>query len=364
MDFTWGFIVLLAFFVLPGMILRRLYFHNEFSKQFGYNEPLINMVFYSLMPGIVNAIIVLFVVDHFFFEIDLGKVIDSYKLISDKEQVLQTTPGPSIKEVLYRNVLPFLSFILLSSLLLGVISGRMVRILGLDTRWKVLRYKNYWYYLFSGKNVKMLKYKFLINQNQVNIAKGEEFLFTNVDVLIGNGSDAALYSGIIVDYELDNSMGQELSKIVLRNAKRYSSDDSGKRVIKTIPGSLFILDCKNVSNINLTYVFGKRKAGNIKVWPKRIYQIYTALTLLILPIFVFKVPGIEWNWYHDYFESTIVGKLFFINFFLQVAQLLNPIFKIERNGNVIWMNFKYFIFKVVLCLLMYFVATMNRKGIQ
>lgn len=343
MEFTWGFLALFVLFIVPGLIVRRLYYYGEFSKQFQSREFIPKTLAYSLLPGIFVAICAYLIVDAF-SGIDLGEVVDFYKKISSESQRFKDDDGTSVSELAKDKILPFLGLLYAMSLVLGVVSGRFVRFAGLDTTWKLFRFQNHWFYLFSGDHAKLSKYRFLRKKNK-------RFLFTQADILIGSGSGTNLYTGIIVDYELKPDNSHELSKVILKNAKRYAKED-GITVPRVIPGNLLVVDCSNMLNINLTYIYGETTEFLKSVWPKIISYGSILPVFLLLPFFIYQMDWISWKWYHTYFEYHWTAKIFFYLFVTQIPYLLNP-FRQKSNGEMEFIPFKMHLYKIGLTLAFY-----------
>lgn len=240
--------------VIPGIIFRKLYFFSEFSRQYGQENQVIKTIFLALIPGSVNAITGYFLFDNFFIDVDLGAVIDSYKDFSSDTMRYQSTEGTSLELMFRSKVLPFLGFIYSTAIILGVLSGRCVRYSNIDAKLKLLRFQNKWFYMFSGHHRKLPKFKSVGG-------KDRRFLFTQADILVDTNSEPKLYSGIVLDYELQSKNCDELSKVILKNASRYSrSTVDSSRSVKPIPGNFLVVDCHNLININLTYVYGESTA--------------------------------------------------------------------------------------------------------
>ena len=100
--------------------------------------------------------------------------------------------------------------------------------------------------------------------------KNKKILFTKADILIDSNSKPYLYSGIVVDYELMYSDSSVLSKVMLDKAERYSLKN-GKNVPTPIPGSLLVVDCTTMKNINLTYIYED---------PRKVIQIISTIIFL------------------------------------------------------------------------------------
>jgi hypothetical protein len=330
MELTWGFLLLFAVFIFPGLIIRRLYFFGEFSKQFGYNDPLLKTVAYALVPGIINAIGAFLIYDGLFGDIDLGRVFDAYKDLSDRDHRYDSLTGGTVDDHFRLEVLPFLGWLYLQAFMIGALSGQLVRWTGLDTIFKILRFKNQWFYLFTGIHRRFKKH-------QAHFKTGDRFLFVKVDVLIEAAGTTKLYSGTLVDYELDANDCRELSKVVLKEAHRYGAvnkDGVEKVESKPIPGNLLVVECSKLVNINLTHVYEteERKVARDQKFRQRWYNVIVVLSFLMLPLLFFRLDFIEVPLYSQIMDMTLVGKLAFWVVVAQVLQLFNYVMHDRKRG--------------------------------
>ncbi len=318
MEITWGFLLLFTVFIFPGLIIRRLYFFGEFSKQFGYNDPLLKTVAYALVPGLINATAAFLLFDWLFNDIDLGHVFDTYKDLSDNGKRFRDLAEFSMDHHLRKEILPFLLLLYVLAIFMGAVSGQLVRWTAIDTKLKLFRFKNHWFYLFTGEHRRLTKYKpHYDTQNR--------FLFAKVDIMVESGGKNHLYSGALVDYELDPNDCRELSKVVLKDAHRYSKDANNAVVPKAIPGGLFVVDCGNMVNLNLTHVYEPDEAhaahrqGKMQTWTN-----WVNVLALVSLIFVFiRIDSFHAPWYIWVMDLTVFAKLFFLFVLLQIVLLLN-----------------------------------------
>jgi hypothetical protein len=324
MEVSLGSFLVLVLILFPGIIIRKLYFYGEFSKQFSGGFSLIKLIAVSAVPGFINLICIFFFYDRFISHIDLEEIINTCKELNDPSLKLGNVGGISIKDSINKNVFPFFGFLTFSSILIGSLSGRFVRISRLDTKFKILRFKNFWFYAFSGEVRRFKKLKHLNEDKQ-------KHLFTRADILIESSSKTHLYSGIVVDYELSNTDGYSLSKVILQEAKRYKLDEQNKRVPRNIPGNILIVDCSRMKNINLTYVSEKMKGFFESRTPSIIDNIFSIAIILVFPICFFKTDLINWNWYLKYFEFSWYEKLIFYLTLIQTITIFNPFVKTEAG---------------------------------
>jgi hypothetical protein len=351
MEITWGFLLLFTVFVFPGLIIRRLYFFGEFSKQFGYNDPLLKTLAYALVPGLMNAILTILLYDGFFGAIDLGRIFDAYKDMANVAYRHASATGTSVDDHFRNEVLPFLGLLYMLAFITGAISGQAVRWTGIDTKLKLFRFKNQWFYLFTGNHRRLRKY-------QAHVKDTNRFLFLKVDVLIEAGGGLKLYSGTLVDYELDADNCRELSKVVLKEAHRYADNGQGKLTPKLIPGNLLVVDCSKLVNINLTHVYetDQQRHSRAQAFRRSWINWIVVLTMLILPLMFFRIDAIQWAWYDKMMNMTWLGKLFAWAFVSQIIQLPNPIVVDRKTKEYRTATVREWILKIVMLPILYLVA--------
>lgn len=332
MEISWGFLLLFMVFIFPGLIIRRLYFFGEFSKQFGYNDPLLKTLAYALVPGMINAIAA-YLIYGAFRAIDIGEVFHSYSTLASGTYDRTGTPGPSMDTRLRSEVLPFLGLLYALAVFIGATSGQLVRWTAIDTKLKLFRFKNHWFYLFTGEHRRLTKYK-------PHFGTRSRFLFVNVDVMVESGGRTHLYSGTLVDYELNPDDCRELSKVVLTDAHRYTKAGDGTVGTKSIPGGLFVVDCTKLANLNLTHIYEPdeehtlHRQGKMQTWTTWV----NVLSLVSLIFLFVRIDTFNQEWYVWIMDLTLFAKLFFMTVLLQTVQLLNiyvqdPKTKILRLAN-------------------------------
>lgn len=351
MEITWGFLLLFSVFIFPGLIIRRLYYFGEFSKQFGYDDPLLKAVAYALIPGLINAIFAFLVSDWFFGGIDLGQVFDAYKDMSDGAHRYGSSVGFSVDEHFKNEVLPFLGLLYLQAVMFGMISGQFVRWTGLDTRFKLFRFKNQWFYLFTGLHRQFSKYRpYFTDSNR--------FLFVKADVLVDMSNGTKLYSGTLVDYELDPGNCRELSKVVLKDAKRYSKNDEAKVVAKDIPGNLLVVDCTKLVNINLTHVYEDDKERNARdqVFRQKWNNVFLLLSLITFPLLFFRIDALNAGWYDTVMGMTWMGKFFAWLVLIQAIQLFNYVVQDPKTKEYHRADLTQWAYKLSLLVVLFFLA--------
>lgn len=342
MNISLGFFVVVVLIIFPGLIFRRLFFYGEFSKEFKAGHNLITLLSISAVPGFVILVLTFFTYSYLFVAIDIGEVIDKFKDLSSPDFRLTNSDDTPVNELLNHKAAPFLGFLYLISIIIGSLSGRLIRFSQLDTKFKIFRFKNYWFYLLNGQQYKFKKLRHLRESNKRHV-------FTKADVLIDSNSKTHLYSGIVVDYELSENDSTSLNKIMLQNAVRYSLKED-KRVPVEIPGNLLIVDCQDLKNINLTYVFEETKSVLQSKIPTTIELVFSYLIILLIPIFIFRAERINWEVYTWYFSLPWYSKIFSFFTVIQTVSLLNPF--VKRKDEFSFVTIKLFLGKVVWVLLM------------
>lgn len=331
-----GFLFVLFLILFPGIIFRRFYFYGEFSKEFSAGKNLIGLLAASAIPGLIILFVTVYLYSYIFVEVNTAEIIDKYKEINDPD--LKISGNTKFNSLLSETVCPFIFFQYLISSMIGVLSGRGIRISRLDTKFKLLRFKNYWFYIFSGEYNKFKKFRHL-----KPIKK--KHLFTKADVLIDSDGKALLYSGFVVDYELCNNDCTALSKIYLENAERYSIRDNTKTRIP-IPGTIFIVDCSSMKNINLTYVYESQKKSLYKAkLPASLELGFGIIIIILIPLAIFKIDLIDMKLYNDYFNLVWYEKILVYFASIQAISLLNPFVKIKDEYKYI--TFWQFFYKLL-----------------
>ncbi len=323
MQLTLGLFVILILVVFPGLLFRRLYFYGEFSKQFGSNLSLFNLLSRASIPGLVILIVIFLFYDTFITSIDLGEVIDKFKDVNNPNHRFKKSDDTPIKYLIGIKSSPFIGFLYLTNIAIGLSLGRLVRNLNLDIKVKFLRFKNYWFYLFNGHAVNFNKKK-LPELNRSN----QKHYLTNADVLIDTENGTHLYSGIVADYEIKEDDNQRLQKIMLSEAKRYKIVEGEKKLVP-IPGNLFVVDCTTLRNINLIYVYTEKVSWEESKWPPIIQRIFNFIAIGIIPLFIFQSDSISYGWYQMYFEFNWITKISTYLLFVETLHFLNPF--VERD---------------------------------
>jgi hypothetical protein len=363
MNFTLGFFVIFLSLIIPGLIFRRFYFFGEFSKQFNTKDPVLHSIYFSIIPGILIQVFCLVILNFLFkYDVSFTKI---FHVMRDFTQDVEEVSGDTTNFL--KNDI---GYFFLYSIILVVISGfigyilsRIIRTLNWDRKIKLFRFKNQWYYVFSGEILSMKKFKDAI---RVTFNKDDDYeneiLTTYADILINIKDNVReLYTGFVVDYDLNTEDITKLDRIYLINTCRYKItnhsnhykkndigfnkvelinnqiEDVPTRNQKNIPGNVFILDASNIMNINLTYVPNTLKIEENKLIKEKKHtkrqNLYKRasnfLVFILLSILIFNYTNlfslIKSDIYDFYLnEFGFFRKTLMLFFIIQLLSILSP----------------------------------------
>lgn len=321
MEFNIAFntVFYICVFVIPGILLRRFYYHGEFHKEFSQGNLL-----ERLMWTIFSSVICLFLCGLFFIGIrqfaDLLPAI-SYSTIKGIFDLLASNVLPESKDItpVYSDFLYLIMGIYFLSCMFGLLFHKLVIAIGTHTPISLFKFNNYWYYFFRGRI------------KNATIDRKKKFWYTDVDVLVDQEGKSKMYSGQISDYYVD-SLSNQLESIFLENVRRYKfSYDKGESTTKDqkellakqdqlkekkpyelveIPGDIFCIPYSRVLNMNLTYV---TKEKGVSWFKKMIWAVANIIfySLVIIPFTFFwieDIPYLEFPqpWYKLWFFLNVL----------------------------------------------------------
>lgn len=360
MEISIGFFLIIVLILIPGIIFRRLFYYNHFIKQFHAENSFLRFITISSIPGAFIFICVFFFYDIIFQAIDSASIVDFFKALINptilfKEDSIYCNLNSTIKN----SVLPFLGFLYLVSCFVGFFSGRLIRLFKLDNHIKLFRFRNEWFYRFYGESYRNKRHKVAksgsVNQNtEKEILKKKKHLFTVADLLIETNNETYLYSGIVLDYEIDDTDYSKLTMVTLGNARKYKSKN-GYVIQKPIPGNLFVVPCEKLININLTYFFEEiENRDSKKIW-YNINVSSSVIIFLLLPLFIFQsnlFPGdiIEWVFKHNFWYRIVLWL-----FVSQVITFFIPYTSELKSDDFIKKNWKHYILSLAWLALWYII---------
>ncbi len=349
MNLTLGFIAFFIAIVIPGILFRRFFFYGEFSKQFNTKDPVLHSIFFSIIPGIVIQLACFTIYAATLgFEISFSDIFTIFRDFTsdntqDTDQVTQNFINNDITTFFIYTVCVF-TF----SALAGFALSRLIRVQKWDMKYKLFRFQNQWYYVFSGEVLNMKKFEEAHRYSSNDKTFEQDTFMTYADILLSVNEDKKeLYSGYVVDYDLISDDNTQLDKIYLIDTHRYKKkeikhDQNGNEIIDPneentsksrnrikVPGDIFVLNARNIVNLNLTYVPSLKKKEEkerkkLEIKKNRIITVQIvyllSLLLIILIHFFYRLLPIKNPVLITYFyDISFFGKfitIILINLFL------------------------------------------------
>jgi hypothetical protein len=359
MNLTLGFIAFFISIVIPGILFRRFFFYGEFSKQFNTKDPVLHSIFFSIIPGIVMQLIcITFYKFSFGFE---SSYLDVFTIFRDITSDGTSGTQDSTKNFINNDILTFFFYSLCVfsfSAFSGWASSRFIRARKWDKKFKLFRFKNQWYYIFSGEVLNMKKFEDAHKDAfKRNKGKDQDTLMTYADILVSvsdQNDRKELYTGYVVDYDLKSDDISKLDKVYLIDTHRYKKIEQvdGDKVNEQkdrkkdfekkpthsrnrvkVPGDVFVLNADNIVNLNLTYVPSVKKKIEKKRKEEKRQRTYryiqntylVVIFVIVLLHFFYKALGLDDTFLGDYLINTgFFGKLLVILFINQVLSFTVP----------------------------------------
>lgn len=242
--------LVLFFLLIPGVLFRRLYYTEEFSRQY-FKETFSAVFIATIVPSLLFQVIWYFLSKLIGFEVDLtilGDLVSREPKQGTFENIMLHSGS-----ILWYNVSMFLV-----AGLSGYFLKKLVRSRHWDRSFKFFRFQNSWHYILKGEFFDFPRAQFTLVEDTV-----EDIEFVFVDAVVEIGGESYLYDGILVDYNLSHDGG--LETISLSNTKRRRLfDDStinstGKKEDNSnkyypITGHILVLKYSEIKNLNFKYL--------------------------------------------------------------------------------------------------------------
>lgn len=397
MNLTFGFIAFFISVIIPGILFRRFFYYGEFSKQFDSKDPVLHSIFYSIVPGVCIQVICFILSDSIFsFQIENATIFNIFKdFVYSGEKTINTDTESFLNENL-DDFIYYSLVIFLISILFGYVTSRIIRWWRLDKRFKILKFKNQWFYIFSGEILQFEKFE-LGNTITTNIESDHNYKIstTYADILVDNTDGIReLYTGYVVDYDLCSDDISQLERIYLLDAYRYKKKDKEyvfdrhsplikinakkdsedeiqeqvdfkSRVRKKIPGNVFVVSGKDILNINLTYVPSERKREIKEEKKQKKYNILANRylifnVLLLITHFAYRLLGLENTWFGLHIKNSNLFSIIIVYIaFLQIIQIFVP--SLKQGGKKYSYRLRPIIAKIVAFILLYIIAWFLKK---
>lgn len=344
MSLTIGFLILFFTIVIPGFLFLRFYYFGEFSKQFNPKENITKQLLFGLIPGsIIQLSCYLIAKKMGWIKMTAVKLLTFFESINN-----QNVSADQVTQKALSNTTAFITFTLcvyVVSVVLGISTSRIIRYFKWDKHFKILRFKNQWYYVFSGEIFEFRKFKAVTNKLQkINTSKNNVEL-TRADVLINNGGKSELYSGYVVDYDLNPLDNSRLDNLYLLDAYRYKiseikNEDSNLAhptiaEKKHIPGEVFILNMANMININVLYLLSPKTTNNKtkNIFFQLINNLVFFILLPCIYLIIQQVNSIKFSWYISFHLNAwwLDKVLFSLAYFLLLGMMISSKNKVTNN---------------------------------
>lgn len=291
---------ILLFLYVPGTCFKRAYFQGVFFKQFLWGS-----FFEKFVSSIVFGILIHSVISIFYFKFacTYNSVAPStfselynrcFEVIENIAQDHSNVSNIKFQMVSSDEFIIVFQYWILSivvSIFLGALSFSIIRTLKLDLKFKILRFKNYWEYYFSGeilriKGLKLQERSSLSNETSQKKypPKIKKFLTTKIDILMNKDCNSLFYSGILAQYSVSEKESQ-LEFLYLADSRRYSTESKD---FKDIPGHILVIPYSHVANINITYIYREIESSNT-FW-KKVNLLIRTITIIIALLICFIIP--------------------------------------------------------------------------
>lgn len=259
--FSLNTIVIIFIILFPGIIIRRSFYSNKFSKQF-YSGEFSERIITTLFWGIIN-IIFAFALTFIFFKLIIYIPCISCTIQQVLYQIITfdlKNKGIVLNNISFLDVSLYVGLFIFNLFILPFIIGKtafiIVRKLKLDLKHTAFSFSNQWHYFFKGEIIHKTDGK-IIDKNSLDFRTNKTNL-TVLDILTLEGDKKYIYKGILLDYNLKVE-NEELDSIILfePRKKNYDKDkvegEFGTYLnFEKIPGNFILIPYSNVLNINVT----------------------------------------------------------------------------------------------------------------
>lgn len=242
--------LVLFFLLVPGILFRRFYYSEEFSKEY-FKETFFGVFISTILPSLFFHFLWYFIVKIFGQQVNLFTLGD---IVSQQPSSIsfQNLQDNSTK-ILFYNLTMFIV-----AGLSGYWLKKLVRKEKWDRQYKFFRFQNSWHYILKGEFFDFPRAEITLDEDTV-----EDIELVFVDAIIEINGNSYLYDGILVDYELNGNNG--LETISLTNAQRRKLNDDSKiskrgkkkdnsKKYYSIDGHIIVLKYSELKNLNFTYL--------------------------------------------------------------------------------------------------------------
>lgn len=238
--------LVLLFFLVPGIVFRRFYYSEEFSREY-FRETFFAVFIATILPSLFFQVLWFYL---------FGKNVDLYILgdiVSSKpsKETFINIEQNAVKILIYNSTM------FLTAGLAGFLSKQIVRTKKWDRTSKYFRFQNSWHYILKGEFFDFPRADITLEKDTV-----EDIEFVFIDAVVEINNESYIYDGILVDYELSQDGG--LDTISLTNAQRRNLKDDAEITKEgkakdnlssyyPIDGHVLVLKYREIKNLNFTY---------------------------------------------------------------------------------------------------------------
>ncbi|UOY06520.1 hypothetical protein L0P88_21675 [Muricauda sp. SCSIO 64092] len=241
--------LVLFFFLIPGIVFRRFYYSEEFSREY-FRETFFAVFIATILPSLFFQILWFYLVKLFGENVDLFVFGDIVSAKPSRASFINIEQN-AVKILIYNATM------FITAGFTGFLTKQIVRNQKWDRTRKFFRFQNSWHYILKGEFFDFPRADITLERDTV-----EDIEFVFVDAVIEINNASYIYDGILVDYELSQDGG--LDTISLTNAQRRNLkddaevSDEGKTKENLsnyypIDGHILVLKYSEIKNLNFTY---------------------------------------------------------------------------------------------------------------
>ncbi len=325
MNLTIGFVLLFLNIFLPGLLFLRFYYKGDFSKQFSTRIPIFRLAFYSFLPGIFLQFGCIFIYSLYDAKFT---VLNSLEIFTDLLSGLGNFK-PNTVHFFKTKVYTYSIYTILVCLLStcsALFLHWFVRYFDLDIKFKILRFRNQWHYLFNGDILRFKKYKIVQANLSTTVSisdANKNVMLAYADILVSQSSGTKLYTGFVMDYDLDPADSNDLEKIYLMGTKKHEYQEGESKIIDLL-GHVFVIQNSKIENINITYIPSVEKLNENNEKEKvELENIMISIVALICILVLFFV-WIKWmNLQENRFFIFYISEFNLVQKFIIIIATLN-----------------------------------------
>ena len=283
MNFTLGTLATILF-LIPGYLFKRGYFFYPFSKKFTKTTPLDDisgLIFGAFFLHFTAYLLIIVILKQ---DIYLNSFLGIFQHIVN-DGIIEST-GEQTLAIDFQRFVLYTLMVWTGSYYIGFSGNRIVRKLKLDCIFRLFRFKNEFYYYFTGK---------MLDFPEVS-GKSEDVQLLMLDVLTKVDDKLIIYKGACENYHLSIHGG--LSSISLKGAHRKEFGVPNTKFIP-IPSTVLNIPSETILNTNITYFQKKGLKAQKGTWKnmtgydRALFIIEKAFDIITLMIIFYKLA--EWT---------------------------------------------------------------------